>query len=115
MGKMLGYDRRRQGLGHLREGTGSPSGPAEAGAAARRRSSARVSTTIDPAIRIEATAVMVGSISWRTLSHIRFGNVVAAGPPRNTASTTSSNDVRNANAATDRTAGRRSGIVTYHR
>src|SRR5207302_9959275 len=93
--------------------TESPPGARAIGAAARRSSSARVSTTIDPAIRIEATAVIVGSISWRTLSHIRFGNVVAAGPPGHTASTTSTTYLRTASAAADRIAGRRIGSVAY--
>ena len=59
-------------------------------------------------------AVSVGSISKRTLSHIRLGRVVVAGPPRKIASTTSSNDTRKAKAAPETTAGRMAGSVTCH-
>ena len=70
--------------------------------------------TIGMMTRSVEIAVNVGSISYRTLSHIRLGSVVVAGPPRKIASTTSSNDRRKANAAPETTEGKMAGSVTCH-
>src|SRR6266511_485004 len=97
-------------------GYGSPS--AERGAAAataandRRTISTPVRMTIGMMTSSVEIAVSVGSISYRTLSHIRLGSVVVAGPPRKIASTTSSNDRRKATAAPETTDGKMAGSVT---
>ena len=59
-----------------------------------------------------ATAAVVGSISSRIPSHIRFGRVLIRTPLRKMAITTSSKDARNAKRAAVITAGRISGSVT---
>ncbi len=72
-------------------------------------------TRIRMAIKVSSDeiAVNVGSISKRTVSHIRFGRVVASGPPTKIAMTTSSNEIRNANAAAEVIVALIEGKVTY--
>src|SRR5262252_135848 len=57
-------------------------------------------------------AVRVGSSSNLMASQMRFGKVVAPGPPRNRAKTTSSKEVKKANAPAEISAGRTDGNDT---
>src|SRR5262249_61647390 len=67
--------------------------------------------SVNPTSSVEM-AVSDGSSSNLTASQMRFGRVVAPGPPRNSAKTTSSNEVKNANAPAEISAGRTEGNDT---
>src|SRR5262249_13738447 len=78
----------------------------------RPSSAASNATSVSPT-RIVETAVSEGSSSNLTASQIRFGKVVAPGPPRNSAKTTSSKEVKKAKAPAEIRAGRTAGNDTY--
>ena len=78
----------------------------------RRSTSSTVSSAIDSATMIVATARMVGEICSRSPVYICHGSVFWPALPRNSTTTTSSNDVMNANSAPDTTPGTISGICT---
>src|ERR1700674_3623572 len=79
----------------------------------RRMSSTPTSTITATKVSSEAIAVSVGSISKRIVSHIRFGSVVVSGPATKIAMTTSSNEIRKANAAAATIVALIEGSVTY--